>query len=266
MIICDHREKRSGIPEMLIKEGIKDVRFAEMLAGDYKIVDGEQFSEAFVVPKIPSSQEKEQAEHYQEVLKNFEGKLGDLELYIKGVLVENKNAKDAITSTKTGHLSDQLWWQSKEYYSSVLIIEGSMYQAAKSLRFNFYNTIGIIDSAIMKRAAEGAHGNISVIITANRWETVQHLRLMHEYITGKKPIIREPSVVREVSKKDMNRNLIWTVASIPGVGKVRAQALLTHFKSIKNLFVAPLDQLETIPGIGPETAANIHSYYHEGYK
>ena len=24
MIICDHREKRSGIPEMLIKEGVVD--------------------------------------------------------------------------------------------------------------------------------------------------------------------------------------------------------------------------------------------------
>lgn len=48
---------------------------------------------------------------------------------------------------------------------------------------------------------------------------------------------------------------------IPGVGKARKTILLKHFKSIKKIRKASIDQLNALAGIPPATAEAIHQYF-----
>jgi excinuclease ABC subunit C len=47
---------------------------------------------------------------------------------------------------------------------------------------------------------------------------------------------------------------------IPGVGKTRKAILLKHFKSLKKIREASIEQLNALPGIPPATAEAIHRY------
>jgi len=52
--------------------------------------------------------------------------------------------------------------------------------------------------------------------------------------------------------------------AIPGLGEVRAKALMRHFGSMKALRAASVDELQQVPGVGPSLAAKIHAGLHKG--
>ena len=53
-----------------------------------------------------------------------------------------------------------------------------------------------------------------------------------------------------------------TLEDIPGIGKTRRRALLTHFKSIKRIAEASVEELCQVEGIGPAQAKVIWAHYH----
>ena len=53
-----------------------------------------------------------------------------------------------------------------------------------------------------------------------------------------------------------------TLEDIPGIGKTRRRALLTHFKSIKRIAEASVEELCEAEGIGPAQARVIFDHYH----
>ena len=50
---------------------------------------------------------------------------------------------------------------------------------------------------------------------------------------------------------------------IPGLGPKRIRLLLDHFNSIDALKIASLDQLTKVPGMGENTANEIHNYFNK---
>ena len=54
-----------------------------------------------------------------------------------------------------------------------------------------------------------------------------------------------------------------TLEDIPGIGKTRRRALLTHFKSIKRIAEASVEELCEAEGIGPAQARVIWDHYHQ---
>ena len=54
-----------------------------------------------------------------------------------------------------------------------------------------------------------------------------------------------------------------TLEDIPGIGKTRRRALLTHFKSIKRIAEASVEELCEAEGIGPAQARVIWAHYHK---
>lgn len=54
-----------------------------------------------------------------------------------------------------------------------------------------------------------------------------------------------------------------TLEDIPGIGKTRRRALLTHFKSIKRIAEASIEELCEAEGIGPAQAKVIFDHYHK---
>ena len=53
-----------------------------------------------------------------------------------------------------------------------------------------------------------------------------------------------------------------SLEDIPGIGKTRRRALLTHFKSIKRIAEASVEELQQAEGIGPAQAQVIWAHYH----
>ena len=53
-----------------------------------------------------------------------------------------------------------------------------------------------------------------------------------------------------------------SLEDIPGIGKTRRRALLTHFKSIKAIAGATIEELCAVEGIGPAQARAIFDHYH----
>jgi excinuclease ABC subunit C len=49
---------------------------------------------------------------------------------------------------------------------------------------------------------------------------------------------------------------------IPGLGYRRQKELLAHFRSIDYIREANVEQLQTVPGIGPQLAQQIYDYFH----
>lgn len=269
MIGSDFREKRSGIPDELKEEGV-EVFETDLSLGDYKIFNPlnelQYLTHVTVIPEIKEKDSKAKQKYSEEVINLFIEHIDDL----YGLLIENKIESDFVTSLKSRHLNEQLWRQSVDYYSSILIFQGNLFSACKKTGFNYYNALLAINAAIMKRANEGKRGNISVITTKNNWETTQHLKAFDQYVMMEKKIIREWEPVRELSKKNMNRNLQVTVASIPDVGDKRAKWILEgnpeqeeniKFPSLEDLFFATSKDIQKIKGIGKKTAESIINYF-----
>ena len=65
-------------------------------------------------------------------------------------------------------------------------------------------------------------------------------------------------------KKHAKSSVSLTLTQVPGIGQKRAKELLKHFKSLKNIKSASIDELCEVNGISSETAQIIYSYYREG--
>jgi excinuclease ABC subunit C len=63
-------------------------------------------------------------------------------------------------------------------------------------------------------------------------------------------------------KRRSNAALQSELDSIPGIGKKRKVILLKHFKSIKKIREASVDQLSALPGIPSAAATAVHRYFH----
>ncbi|XP_026167524.1 Fanconi anemia core complex-associated protein 24 [Mastacembelus armatus] len=72
---------------------------------------------------------------------------------------------------------------------------------------------------------------------------------------------RENPFARRSSSRLLDPLVLALVQQVPGVGKVKALALLQHFSSIRQLCNADAVELEAI--VGHVVAQQIHSFFHE---
>lgn len=64
---------------------------------------------------------------------------------------------------------------------------------------------------------------------------------------------------RKMMKK---RNLRWSLEEIPGIGPARRKALLKHFKSLKVLAEADLEEIKAVPGFPEKAALACYQFFH----
>ena len=67
-------------------------------------------------------------------------------------------------------------------------------------------------------------------------------------------------------KKRSKALLSVTLSNIKGVGEKRSKILLKHFKSIKRISTASLEELSSVSEINQAVAKNIYSYFHDNEK
>jgi len=65
---------------------------------------------------------------------------------------------------------------------------------------------------------------------------------------------------RKVKEKEDFRSVL---DNIPGIGKARTRALLTHFLEMDKIVSASREKLEEVPGIGKDAAYRIFEYFHD---
>lgn len=55
-----------------------------------------------------------------------------------------------------------------------------------------------------------------------------------------------------------------SLTQVPGIGEERARKLLAHFRTVKKIEEASLDELASVPGMTKKAAANLYDYFHNG--
>jgi excinuclease ABC subunit C len=62
-------------------------------------------------------------------------------------------------------------------------------------------------------------------------------------------------------RRHIKTSLQSTLDAIPGIGRKRKAILLQHFKSIKKIREAHINELNSLPGISRSTAEAVHRYF-----
>jgi len=131
---------------------------------------------------------------------------------------------------------------------------------------------GQLSSAVKSLKKLGLYGKISIIGIAKRLEEIYYPNdSVPLYLDKKSETLRVIQKARDEAhrfgitfhrKKRMNSTLQTELSQIPGVGNKTALALLRHFRSVKKIKEASLDELAKI--IGPHKAKIVWNWFHEG--
>ncbi|MGN1161486.1 MAG: helix-hairpin-helix domain-containing protein, partial [Candidatus Fimenecus sp.] len=65
-------------------------------------------------------------------------------------------------------------------------------------------------------------------------------------------------------KKHTKRGLELSLTQIDGIGEAKAKALLKHFKTVKAIKTATVDELSKVSGINKNLAEKIYDFYNKG--
>jgi Fanconi anemia group M protein len=169
------------------------------------------------------------------------------------VAIERKTVHDFISSMLNKRLINQLK-SLQQYKNRLLIIEGIDEQ-------ELYSN-GIPDTGIHPNAIRGFLLSIileyrtPIIFTKDSEDTAKFIFLLA------KRQKRELSL--NVSKKNLNRGerMQFILEGFPGIGPKTAKKLLLHFKTLRELFSASLEELKEIIG----KKADIFKLVDENYK
>jgi len=216
VIYVDYRERKSGVPELLERQGLP-IKILELEVGDYIIGD---------------------------------------------VAVERKTIHDYLASKASGHLDRQLHDLSYNFELSYLIIEGYVGDALLKARFPRAAYISSLIGSSLKRAPGGEKGQVITINVETIYDTALALKALHDKLV-KGTVVRLPKMQRAHFNSD--EILVYVLSSFPGIGEVRARALLRRFGSFERLVQADVSELMEVPKINRKVANELYSLLHGKY-
>jgi ERCC4-type nuclease len=161
--------------------------------------------------------------------------------------VERKTVSDFMGSLFSGRLFEQATALKNAYAKPIIVVEGDIEHELRN-RKNPRAYWGAIiklqaEMGIPVVAVPNAAGTADALyVTAKRLQKEKTER----FVAQNKP--------RTMSAEDWR---VFIVASLPFIGDELASRLLTHFKSIRKIFLASEDQLEEVEGIGKAKARRI---------
>ncbi len=169
--------------------------------------------------------------------------------------VERKSASDFVSSLLDGRLMSQVRALRESFEKPLLVIEGAE---------DIYSVRKVHPNAIRGAlAAVALSFHVPIVFTTNALDTASFLSVVakREGDMSKKDVgvrlERKP-----LSTSDMQ---LFVVESLPGVGPALARSLLAHFGSVYNIFLASVDELTSVEGVGAKKAAEIYALIREGY-
>ena len=170
------------------------------------------------------------------------------------VIIEKKTVQDFIKSITDKRLFQQLKDMKDNFEKPILIIEGeeSLYG---------YLQPNIIRGVL---AAIAVDMGVPIIWTKDMADTagVIYWIARREQLQEKRDVVLRNKKVPETTEEKQE----YLVASLPDVSRVRSKSLLKHFKSPKNVFNAPEEELKKVDGIGKGIAEKIKKVIESNYK
>ena len=170
--------------------------------------------------------------------------------------VERKTISDFVYTLTRRHLFEQLFLLKENYSNPIILIEGYLPIVYKFSRINPYSVWG----AMFALAKNG----IALIHTTNYKETIDFL-----YTAARQEQIIEKRVpvVHPVKKfETLSDAQIFFIASLPNIGKEKAEAILRHYQTPFNALVNVDNWAINIKGLGNKTAKRVKEVLHTSFR
>ena len=175
------------------------------------------------------------------------------------IIVERKTLNDFLTSIKTGRIFQQAYRIAQTGKNGLIILEGDK---------------TMVDSSLMSRkAVQGALIHLTVFIgipvirSLNIQETATLLidilnQSKQQELPRQKHIISvSPGI--QINKKQ--RQKLFLLQNLPGIGTKKGLSLLKTFSTIENILNASPADLTKVRGIGNKLAERIIAILHEPF-
>ncbi|MGB9635302.1 MAG: ERCC4 domain-containing protein [Candidatus Micrarchaeia archaeon] len=161
--------------------------------------------------------------------------------------VERKTREDFENSIMDGRLFDQMARLKDTYEKVVCIIEGQHFVE----RISRKALLAAVSSLMLDFG-------VSVFFTKNSEGTAELICALatREQVESERKIL----IKRPAKNDDINKSILYTVASIPSVGEKTAEKLLRHFGNLQKLFNATEQEIMEVEGIGKKRAREISRF------
>ena len=169
------------------------------------------------------------------------------------ICIERKTVHDFEKSIIDGRLFEQLERIKRTYELPVVVVEGS-----RSL-FRLPNN-AILGAIISVTIDNG----VRILFSEDSEETAKILCYIARHESRKEH--SELSLKRGVKAVTRSQFQEMIIANLPGIGPKLSRSLLTHFKTIKRIANASVEQLMEVEKIGKKKAGRIHETINALYK
>jgi ERCC4-related helicase len=169
------------------------------------------------------------------------------------LIVERKSASDFVASLRDGRLFDQARRLSQAG-QAILVVEGDASEITAHVSQQSY--LGAVASLVSDHA-------VSVVTLSDPAATADFLYALarREQADGRSL----PASRFQKRHATSGEELRFLLEGAPGVGPVLADRLLAKFGTVAGVCGAPLEELETVEGLGSERARTLHEVLHRAY-
>ncbi len=173
----------------------------------------------------------------------------------KPVLVERKSITDFLNSIRDNRIWEQTRLLKKaaeeENAIPIIVLEGSLNIIKRFTKWNITSVLRIMDELLTSY-------DVKILPVPNKEATFQWLAAKARSLgsTNRKRIFR-----LRVEKKPLTLNdrILYVAESI--VGPTIARRLLRHFKTLRNIANASINELMKVEGVGEKRAKEIYSIF-----
>jgi ERCC4-type nuclease len=170
--------------------------------------------------------------------------------------VERKTVNDFVYTLTRRYLFEQLFGLKDAYPKSLILLEGYLPV--------IYKYSHIQPAAVWGAMFNLAKNGIAIVNTASQKETVDFL-----YVAAKQEQLVEKRypVVHAFKKCDTLADAqVYFVASLPSIGREKAEALLTSYQTPLNALINVDDWSKTVNGLGPVITNKVKEVISVPYK
>jgi len=183
----------------------------------------------------------------------------DVADYVVGsYAVERKSVRDFVSSLYSGRLFDQAHRLGEAYQTSMLLVEGDLWEELKRVR-SPRSLWGAIISSVLDFG-------LNIFFTPNGKQTAQFLFTLGSGGRHSKGSSGPPIVVRKPRSQDLNRLQLSVLSALPGIGPHMAGQLLGHFGSLRKVFSASMTEIAVGAGLGRSRALALTKLLEARYK
>jgi len=183
----------------------------------------------------------------------------------ENVVVERKEAGDYVSSLKDGSLQTQLYELSTNYPYAILLVEGIVTRELMIQNIKRQQLLSSLAGSILKRSPDGKRGVISMVNVDTSWDTALFLKYCYEKVTKEGGLVRIPSLKAQKWKPE--ERAMGILAGFPGVGKIRAQNIMSRpeLNTLQKVMNAEVEDLVKVESVGPVVAKDVYRLARKEY-